>query len=111
MHIEKLSREEFDAALKDGLGRAVLHVRHYGDAGFEDLIEDALVFDYSYDMQIEGTRSDWLLDILRHVGSIKTYVERLLERYAADESLDRNLIQQIEVASKLFDLGFAEFRQ
>jgi hypothetical protein len=110
MQIEKLSRDEFDAALRRGLGRALLHVRHYGDTGVEDLIEDALVFDYSYDMQLEGSRSDWLLDILRHVGDIKTYVKHLLQRYAEGEDLDRNLIQQIEISSKLFDQGFEQFR-
>lgn len=59
-----LTSDTFADALRKGLGRAVLHVREHGDADVEEQLLEAVTRNLAYDPQSEGTRADWLVDIL-----------------------------------------------
>lgn len=58
-----LGREQFAAALRKGLGRALMHVRQCGVTGFEELILDACARNLVFDPQCEQERSPWLLEL------------------------------------------------
>ncbi len=62
MIARRLSREEFEAALQRGHGRAFLHVRAYGLQNVADLLLDACLHDKAYDPQCEDSRAKWLLE-------------------------------------------------
>ncbi len=59
-----LSREEFEDALRKGLGRAPLHVRRFGAAGIEDFLVYACLHNRAFDSQCEGSRERWLIELL-----------------------------------------------
>ncbi len=44
----KLSREQFDSAIRKGLGRAYLYVREHGDAEVRDILLNALTHNLVY---------------------------------------------------------------
>ncbi len=46
------------------MGRAILHVRKYGDAGLQEEILEACLHCWALDPQIEGTRASYVSDLL-----------------------------------------------
>jgi hypothetical protein len=68
-----LSEAELYGALYNGHGRAVQHLRARGDAGLEDELRDAFTFDYRYDLQLEGSRADWLCGMFEYVRDPSSY--------------------------------------
>ena len=59
-----LSPDQFRDALRKGLGRALLHVREFGCNGLENAILEACEHSLDLDPQSEGTRGEWLYEIL-----------------------------------------------
>ncbi|MFC1926241.1 hypothetical protein ACFLWV_00625 [Chloroflexota bacterium] len=59
----RLSEEEFSTALHKGLGRAFLHVTHFGLDDVADLVLEACLHDQAYDPQCEESRAKWLFDM------------------------------------------------
>ena len=59
-----LSPDAFEDALRKGLGRASLHVREHGAAGLESRLLDACRTNWVFDAQCEGTRGEWLWEIV-----------------------------------------------
>ncbi len=74
-----LDRDQFRTALKKGLGRALLHVREYGDAELGEDILDACLHNHAYDPQVEGNRVKWLLSILNLTPNKEFYRRRIIE--------------------------------
>ena len=64
-----LTHEEFRVALARGWGRAWLHVDRHGGAGLHDILLHALLNCQTYDPQIEGDRSGWLMAITDLAGA------------------------------------------
>lgn len=110
MKSNKLSKSEFARALKLGHGRVILHLRDHGDKGVEEEIEDAVVNNYVFDQQLEGSRSRWLCNILNVTRRADYYAKYCFEKFAQDE-LEENQEQQIELSEYFFELGFEEYRQ
>ncbi len=109
-NVKKLTRREFARALKLGHGRALLHVLHHGDGGVEDLIEKALIHNYVYDTQIEGSRRCYLEGLVRITGSIKAYAMCVLKSFDYKQKNWLDCSQQIYMCSFFFEQGFCEFR-
>ncbi|MGD0939259.1 MAG: hypothetical protein ABR905_06055 [Terracidiphilus sp.] len=59
-----MDEAEFRRLLILGLGRAILYAREHDVSAFRDLILDACVNCYAIDPQIEGTRADFMLDLV-----------------------------------------------
>lgn len=109
--IRKLTRREFSRAIKRGLGRALLHVKEYGDEGIENEIKDALLTNYVYDMQIEGLRAWWLFDIVQLTGRTSVYAEYLARNFCATRETAWHYAHRYDLAARFYELGFEEFRQ
>ncbi|MCG3128736.1 MAG: hypothetical protein CHACPFDD_03627 [Phycisphaerae bacterium] len=58
-----LSREQFAAATRAGLGRALMHVAQHGAEGVDDLIVDCCLRDPTFDPQCECARGPWIGEI------------------------------------------------
>lgn len=92
----KLSPAEFADALHKGLGRAHLHLREWGDAGVEAELCHAYMHNLAYDLQCEGTRTAWLMELISCCRDPRTYHEALLQGFPATTD-DRDVRQQSEL--------------
>jgi len=78
MRIRPLTQEQFRDALGKGLGRAFLHVRHFGAAGLHEELLRACLQSFAVDPQWEGTRADWIFAILKHSGELDSFRQPVL---------------------------------
>jgi hypothetical protein len=108
MKAKKLDKSEFARAIKLGLGRALLHVKEYGDSGVENELLNACLHNLVYDSQIEDGRSWWLMQMLVLTRNIDFYAGKIKEALLNEDGPDFN--QLVVLAVKLFDQGFAEFK-
>lgn len=83
-----LSREQFQAALRSGHGRALLHIRQFGADGLKQDILDACLTSYVYDAQCEGTRGEWLYEVSQAAGILDAVIPRAIERMLELSTLD-----------------------
>jgi len=110
MKAKKLTAQEFARAVQIGLGRALLHVKEFGDDGIELIILDAFLINYVYDMQIEGERNYWLMQLVTLTGRVKFYANALLAKLQKKKKYRRyDVVQQIYLSRAFFELGFREF--
>jgi len=89
--------EEFESALKKGLGRAYQYVVEHGDSDelVRDWLEKACLENFTYDPQCEGDRSKWLYRILEQTSDIEHYERYIIEKLPTltfDSSWDQNHI-------------------
>jgi len=73
-----LTQEQFRDALRKGKGRALLHVHEFGGSGLEEDVLRACEQSLVYDAQSEGTRSEWLYDIVTAAGLVEAVKPRVL---------------------------------
>lgn len=74
-----LDREQFQAALRKGHGRAPMHVARFGAHGLEDLICDACTSALAYDAQCEDSRAPWLIKMIDSAGIEEPVVSKILQ--------------------------------
>jgi len=79
--MRQLTREEFQEALKKGLGRAVQHVRCSPPEMVREDLLHACLNSLAYDQQLEGSRAPWLFFMLELTGDMDYYGPRIFERY------------------------------
>lgn len=73
-----LNREGFAEALKKGLGRALLHVKHHGLKNIEDLVLNACLHDQTYDPQCESNRAEWLFGMIKNRQEFPVFQDKIL---------------------------------
>ena len=104
--IKRLAPREFARAMKLGLGRTLLHVAEYGDEGVEEIIKEAMLKSFAYDVMFEGLRAWWLRDIITLTGRTKLYGRFLYDNFNQD-GLDWSAVQS---RSNIFRVGHARVR-
>lgn len=110
MTAKKLNEQEFEHAIKLGLGRAVLHVRDYGDEGMEDILERAMLTSHIFDRMFESCRSWWIFEILCTSGNLSRYADYLLANLSLTTDKMLNIEQKLVLASLFYEHGFKLFR-
>ncbi len=110
MKARKLSKREFERAVKLGLGRAVLHVRDYGDEGMEDILKTAIKHFYLYDEMFETCRSWWIYLLLKHSGKLGKYAVFFFEVLKKEEHSMSTHAYHTKLAGLFFEDGFEQFR-
>ncbi len=65
-----LTRDEARAALRMGHGRVVLHLCEFGAEWLQDDLLGACLHSLVYDAQCEGTRGEWLTQIIHSPSSL-----------------------------------------
>lgn len=90
--IKKLSRNEFEDAIKKGLGRAALHAQHYGLEGIDDIMLNACLHDLSFGPSYYAERSPWLLNMFKNTPFYEVFAEKVIIAFKQftdeDESAD-----------------------
>jgi|GEM_PF-1885478 len=106
--MRSLTRDEFQDALKKGLGRAVQHVRNSPpEAVREDLLH-ACLNSLAYDRQSEGSRAPWLFFMLELTEDLDYYVPRIFEQHfnlVQDRIKNDNQYQLFGLVCKLAEYG------
>jgi len=98
--ITKLEKDQFASAMKKGLGRAMIHVSHYGLDNVDDLVLDACIHNYCYDIQVEPNRSGWLFQMFGKSDRYSKFSEIILDRLKTETDL-YNLAQLCGIAKKM----------
>lgn len=101
--MNRLTQDQFRDALCKGFGRAVLHVREFGAAGLEDDIAHACTTSLVYDAQCEGTRGEWLHEIVKLAGLVEMVASLVVDKLrcssAPEEFWD---VAQLSILASLF---------
>lgn len=92
--------DQFRHLLELGLGRAILYARDHDVRGFRKLILDACLHCYAYDPQIEGTRADYMLELVGLTPEKEFYHERVLDALPGSAD-DYDAVQRFRFAACL----------
>jgi hypothetical protein len=74
---------EFKRVLDLGLGRAVLYLREHVATSYHAAIAHACGHNTAYDAQVEGSRAEYLFDVLQATGKPDEYLDEILAALAA----------------------------
>jgi hypothetical protein len=109
--MNKLTESQFRNALRKGLGRAVLHVRHFGAAGLEDAIIDACVHSMVYAV-CEGTRGEWLHEIVGLAGLSAAVMPKVVDGLLQPSTRETfwDVAQLYSLAATFAEEGYPEAR-
>jgi len=108
--IVKLGKDEFASAIRKGLGRALIHVSHYGLNDIDDLVLDACIHNYCYDIQVEPSRAEWLFQMFGKSEHYSKFSELILDRLKT-ESDSYNLKQLCSIAKEMAMNGDEDARK
>jgi hypothetical protein len=75
--LSPMDTKEFERIVALGLGRAVLHLREHDSAPHRQVILDACLHSKAYDAQVEGSRAEYMLDLMRASGELWFYVSEV----------------------------------
>ena len=95
---------EFQRALALGLGRAILHLADHDASPYREIILDACLHNRAYDPQVEGSRAEYMLEIIRRSGDAAFYTDAVI-RSLSDEEHDWDTPQRFELARLLAQAG------
>jgi len=94
----------FHHAVSLGLGRAVLQVPKQLGSEFADVILDACLRTKARDAQVEGSRAQYMLDIVRRTDNPSFYTDKVLDALS-DEVDEWDALQRFQIASLLAQEG------
>lgn len=96
----KLSRQQFEQALRCGRGNALIHVLNYGLDGIDELVLQACLVSQAYDPQCEGHRAPWLYRMFKGSTLYQKFSEAIVE--ALNKPSEEHSIEQLcELASRM----------
>jgi hypothetical protein len=108
--MQKLSKTEFIDALKKGKGRALMHVREFGDDGIEDEILHACLHSLAYDPPFEDYRGPWMFDLISHTRNPDLYHHSILSSFIAS-SKEWDVSQMSAMLALLAKRGYPGARE
>lgn len=108
---DPLDVAEFKRILDIGLGRAVIYLQNHDATPYRDAILNACLHNTAYDRQVEGTRAEYMLDVVRLTGETEYYREHVLNALSTHEYEDWDVQQQIMFATILAGEGDERARQ
>jgi hypothetical protein len=100
----QMDESEFRRSLHFGLGRAILYAREHDVRAFGPLILDACLNCYAIDPQCEGTRADFMLDLVNILPDREFYWDEVLNSLP-NSGDDWHAKQRFRFASRLADNG------
>lgn len=105
-----MERIEFQKSLRLGLGRAIIYAQGHDLREFRNLILDACLHCYSYDVQIEGTRASYMYDLVGCLPDKDFYYDAVLKSLPGSGD-DVDAVQRFHLAACLAFDGSDESRQ
>jgi hypothetical protein len=77
--ILRVGEVQLQEILRMGMGRAILYAQSHDLSGHRDVILDACLHCYAYDIQCEGTRASYMYDLVGCLPDKNFYYDRVLE--------------------------------
>ena len=107
--VKFLNKSEFEKSLRIGLGSAILHLQSQDYSLYEDSILNACLHNISYDPQIEGYKTSYLIDIIKLTDNVGFFREQILQATSViDEDTDyhdaRHLVELTSAFAKEGDI-------
>ena len=104
-----MTPDAFRDAISKGLGRVIAHLRNHPVEPYLAIIEHACTHTLVYDTQVEGWRTDYLLEIMRLSGHMDRLAAGVVEilRTSTD---DRDTFQAYELCGRLAAMGYQDAR-
>lgn len=96
-----LNREEYTQALRLGLGRALLHAREFGISEFIEETADSCMRCYEHDAQLNGNRTEWMLDIIDAADTGNLVADRIADTWAPPSAENRRYADENQLAEIL----------
>lgn len=93
-----MTKEEFQEAMRCGLGRAVAYARDNDVQSFRHVILDGCLHCYSADAQSEGTRAGYMLELVDLLQDREYYRDEVLRHLSASGD-DWNTVQRFHFAA------------
>ncbi len=92
--------------------RAILYLRDHDDAPYRDVILYACTHNIGYDRQIEGSRADYLFELIQQTSDPQRYRNGILAALIAEDGVDELDLEQCFGLARLFaERQDAESRQ
>ena len=82
-----LDQTEFRRLVRHGLGRAVLHLQQNDSAPYIDIILDACRTNDVYDRQVNGDRTDYLMDLVTSASAEKMALDHLITEFSSTQEV------------------------
>ncbi|MCE5341750.1 MAG: HEAT repeat domain-containing protein [Planctomycetaceae bacterium] len=76
--IKKLNKQQFAEAIAKGLGRAMMHIQHYGLDDMADIVLDACIHNTTYDAQCECGKEKWLYEMFKDTSYYNKFRDAIL---------------------------------
>ena len=95
-----MDKQQFRESLHLGLGRAILYACHHDVTEFRDIILDACLHCYSYDVQFEGTRADYMYELVGLLPDKAFYHDAILTSLAQAGD-DWDAVQRFRFAARM----------
>lgn len=92
---------KFKNSLKRGTGEAILILKENPELDFSDLIINASIKNFAYDPQIEGSREDYLFELIQLSPKKNKIIDILLKNLSDFRNEDWGIFQLFKIA-KLF---------
>jgi hypothetical protein len=101
---------EFQRAVALGLGRAVQYLADHDASPYREIILDACLHNKAYDPQVEGSRAEYMFDIISRCDDTAFYSDAVI-RSLSDEEHDWDTPQRFELARLLAQVGASSARE
>ena len=110
---QPLKIEDFERSLQSGLGRAIQYLKQHDATLYQDVILNACLHNTTYDPQVEGSRVNYLFEIINLTGNITFYRNRVLQatRDFNETTGDWDVFQLVELTALLAKHGDREARK
>lgn len=96
--MEKLDSHEFARWLREGRGKALMHVLAHGLGGVDEIVLKACLEEQAYDAQCEGHRAAWLYRMFKGAPEYEFFRRKIFAEFA-EMSEDCSAEQLCELAS------------
>ena len=99
--------EEFEGWLRKGLGRTVIHLKSHDGISYREALLNACILNVAYDSQNEGSREEYLKEIIRASGQ-ESFIRDGMIQALSPEEIDTervDLDQMIAVARMFAERG------
>jgi hypothetical protein len=96
-----MNAQQFRESLHLGLGRAILYARDHDVPEYREVILDACLHCYSYDVEIEGTRADYMYELVGLLPEKAFYYDSVLNSLATAGD-DKDAVQRFRLAARLW---------
>jgi hypothetical protein len=93
--------ESFRRSIRNGTGESILILKDNPNQDFDQTINDACMRNLAYDPQCEGTRSEYLLEIISLSKNKAQIIENIISRLQVSKNDDWDTLQLLELTKNL----------